>query len=176
MKLHAQGITTFRAVAKEAGVSLPTLEKHFPTRDDLFRACTTRGRTLMPPPSIDDLNQIEDPAERLVETVRQMYAFYEVKMGVHWASYQLKDESPVLAEVITGLNAVSKQAAEVLIREWKTNASPTETQRMSGFVCGLLSPLAYRALRLTGQLTLEQAVEQVSLALSKMLSIGSSFV
>ncbi len=176
MRLHSQGITTFRTVAKEAGVSLPTVEKHFPTRDDLFRACTTRGRAIMPPPSINDLTQITDPAERLNEIVRQIYVFYEAKLGVTWTSYKLEDESPILAEFLAGIDTMVSQATEVIIRDWKINASPTETQTMSGLVRGLLSPLTYRALRLKGQLTLHQAIEQVTLALSKMLSIGSSSV
>jgi|SRR5581483_6635434 len=171
LKLHAQGVTALNAVAKEAGVSLPTLQKHFPTRDDLFRACTAHSRTLMPPPPIDDLARIADPAERLFEIVRQVYAFHEIKLGYNWMAYKLEDESPVLGELLAALDLLVGRAVDALLQEWKTNVPLTDVEAMRGFACGLLSPLTFRALRLKGGLNLDLATRETALALSKMLGI-----
>ena len=65
VRLHMQGITTMNAVAEEAGVSLPTVNKYFPTREDLFGACTSHVADSLDYPSPDDLADLRDPGERL---------------------------------------------------------------------------------------------------------------
>ena len=40
LKLHWDGITEFEPLAREAGCSLATLRKHFPSKELLFGSCT----------------------------------------------------------------------------------------------------------------------------------------
>lgn len=59
-ELHAaQGVfgTSYAQIAQHAGVSLPTVYKHFPTLDELLQACTGHVRALAP----------AFPQERLLE-------------------------------------------------------------------------------------------------------------
>ncbi len=171
LKLHAQGVSTLAAIAQEAGVSLPTVQKHFPTRDDLFRACTSYSKSVLPPPPLAALAAIGDPAERLYETVHAVYAFHEVLLGFIWTAYSLERESPVLAEVLAEIDQLDGSAADVLLTPWKSGGSPPEFHAMQGFVRGMLSPLAYRALRVKGGLDSEQAARQTAQALGKLLGI-----
>ena len=51
--LHAErGVLAAKPadIAVQANVALTTYYKHFPTIGDLVRACTTRGREVIPPP------------------------------------------------------------------------------------------------------------------------------
>src|SRR5687767_2873240 len=55
-ELHAtQGAlaTSYAQIAQQAGVSLPTVYKHFPTMDELLEACTGHAAALAPPFPID---------------------------------------------------------------------------------------------------------------------------
>ena len=172
IRLHAQGVTAFSAVAEEAGVSLSTVQKHFPTREDLFQACIAHSAQLSEPPSIEALAAIHDPGERIVEIVRQLYKAHEIFFGYSWTSYKLEDESETLARLIAQVDGLIGAAVDVMLREWGTERPPAEVEAMGGFARGLLSPLTYRALRLKGGLEPKQAVQQTALALSKMLGIG----
>ncbi len=171
LKLHAQGISTFSAIAQEAGVSLPTVQKHFPTRDDLFRACTSYSKSVIPPPPLARLARIDDPAERLYQTVREIYAFHEVLLGFTWTAYALERESPVLAGVLAEVDQLVVTAADLVLDARATGKSPPDVEAMKGFVRGMLSPLGYRALRVKGGLDVGQATRQTAQALGKMLNM-----
>ncbi len=171
LRLHARGISTLGAVAQEAGVSLPTVYKYFPTRDDLFRACTSYSKSVIPAPPLAALARIDDPAERLYETVREVYAFHQVLLGFVWTAYSLERESPVLSGVLAEIDQLVGAAADVILAARKTGVSPPEVETTKGFVCGMLSPLAYRALRVKGGLDAEQATRQAAQALGKILGI-----
>ena len=57
LKLHAEGVTEFEPLAREAGCSLATVRKHFPTKETLFKNCTRAfAETLILP----DLERLEE--------------------------------------------------------------------------------------------------------------------
>src|SRR5689334_20207903 len=69
--------TTISAVAEKAGVQRNTVYRHFPTDDDLFAACSGLFDAMYPPPDIEAWRAVEDPRERLVRALDNLYAFYE---------------------------------------------------------------------------------------------------
>lgn len=169
VKLHGQGIVTLSAVAEAAGVSLPTVNKYFPTREDLFLACTSHVAALLEPPPYDDLAAMTDRGERLVQVVREAYRINEESFGQLWTGYKLEDESPTLAKAIAGQEGLIGGLVDVLLHDWHGGISDGDT--MTRFVRALLSPLTYRALRLKNGLSMDDAVKHIALALAGLLDI-----
>jgi AcrR family transcriptional regulator len=68
--------TSLSAVAREAGVSRPTIYAHFPDEASLFKACTLHWMTRDPPPDPAAWSTIDDPIERLRTALRQLYSHF----------------------------------------------------------------------------------------------------
>jgi AcrR family transcriptional regulator len=68
--------TTLSAVAREAGVSRPTLYAHFPDEATLFRACTMHSMAQSPPPDPQAWSAIDDPHDRVRTALTELYAHY----------------------------------------------------------------------------------------------------
>lgn len=164
VKLHGLGITTLSAVADEAGVSLPTVNKYFPTREDLFGACTKHLAGSLDYVAPEDLSAIQDPVERVYATVRQIFSLHEQTFGQSWTGYTLEDESPVMAKAMDDYEQLVDALAGAIL-----NGQRDQTIKQE-FVRGLLNPLTYRALRLKQGLSFDDAVEQMVLALRKLLA------
>ena len=81
--LHAQqgAVGTSHAmIAKEAGVSLPTVYKYFPTRDHLIPACTglvaSRAPVALDGRVFDGLRQVEDRLRALATAVFRLHEYF----------------------------------------------------------------------------------------------------
>lgn len=166
VKLHGLGITTLSAVADEAGVSLPTVNKYFPTREDLFGACTRHVAERLEYVSPAELAAIADPVERLAAVVRQLFALFEQVLGQAWTGYVLEGESPVLAAAMAETDGLARMIADVLFED----EAPPDGLRC--FVYGLLHPLTYRALRVKQGLSADEAVDYMVLTLGRLLDIA----
>lgn len=68
--------TSFSAVARQAGVTRPTLYAYFPDRPSLFAACTGHVMATDPPPDLAGFSAVADPLERLRQALTGMYAYY----------------------------------------------------------------------------------------------------
>lgn len=171
VRLHGEGTTEIEAVAREAGVSVATIRKYFPTREDLFRGCTEHFVRTRNPPALGALARLSDPGERLAETVRQVYAFHSTAFGHTWLAYQMQGESPVMARMVAHVEGFIRIAVDTMLHDW-SGATGSLRDQLFGHARGLLSPLTYRAMRLTGALRHEAAVDQSTVALAKMLGIA----
>lgn len=69
--------TTWSAVAERAGVERHTVYRHFPSEADLIGACSAHYFTSNPLPDPRPWRAIENPHERLVRALEDIYAFYE---------------------------------------------------------------------------------------------------
>jgi AcrR family transcriptional regulator len=82
-RLHAQrGAqgTSWAAIAQEAGVSLPTVYKHFPDFDALIPACTShaaRNAPALPAERILAHTELPAAVHELVEAMDRLHAYYE---------------------------------------------------------------------------------------------------
>src|SRR5262245_5914542 len=81
--LHAQQgavATSHAMIAKEAGVSLPTVYKYFPTRDHLIPACTglvaSRAPVALDGRVFDGLRQVEDRVRALAAAVFRLHEYF----------------------------------------------------------------------------------------------------
>lgn len=161
IRMHSRGITTMSAVAEEAGVSLPTVNKYFPTREDLFTACTGHFTSTMEFPSHEALAAISDRTRRIEQVVAEVFRVHEESVGVIWTGYKLEDESPVLASAIAEQEQFVTSMVDLLPLEAGSALRP--------FVTALLNPLTYRALRVRNGLDYEAAVEHTAQALISLL-------
>ena len=161
VKLHGEGVTTMTAVAEEAGVSLPTVNKYFPTREDLFAACTGHVATTLEYPEQDALVAIADRNSRIQQVVTEVFRLHEQIFGVSWTGYKLEDESPVLAK------ATADQ--EDFVNRMVDNLQIKDPDSLRSFAQGLLNPLTYRALRLRNGLDFDAAVQYTTQALICLL-------
>lgn len=167
IKLHGEGITTLSAVAEEAGVSLPTVNKHFPTREELFDACTSHVAANLDYPSPETLMAISNPGDRLRRVVQEVYRLNEETFGQSWTGYKLEDESPIMAQAMVNYEGLVAMLAEAVPFGDIIGDRDTVTR----FVRAALSPLTYRALRLKNGLSPDEAVEYMTLALAGVLDI-----
>lgn len=90
-RLHrAQGAlaTSYAQIAQEAGVSLPTVYKHYPTLDHLVQACSAHVASLAPPFPAEAIMTAPDlaaAAEALVAAADAAHAHFQPWMA--WREY-----------------------------------------------------------------------------------------
>jgi AcrR family transcriptional regulator len=98
--LHAEkGVvaTTYADVARQAGVSLPTMYSHFPTLETLIGACTAHVAAAAPPFPVEKIMEAPDllsAAQALVEACDQVHAHFEP-----WAVWREEQVAPRLADM-----------------------------------------------------------------------------
>jgi AcrR family transcriptional regulator len=174
IRLHGRGVTELADLAREAGVALPTVRMHFPTRERVFEACTAHVAHSAKPCPIAELAAIAEPAERISATVNGLYAVFESRLGLTWTAYRLAGESPAFAQVLDRNGTLVRRIAEMLVTGTGIDVSEDRREAISGFVRGLLSPLVYRALRLEGSLGLDSASVQAADAIGRVLGVPAS--
>lgn len=175
VQLHGKGVTSLEVLAEEAGVSVATIRKYFPTREDLFKGCTEHFAKNHSLPSLYELSQIDDPADRLAAIVRQIYDMLETALGPSWLAYRLEAESPVMASTVAQVEGFIRTAVDVLLHDWKPdNSENIQEGDLSGFVRGMLSPLTYRSLRVFGGLQKEHCIRRSILVIAKELGLEVS--
>jgi AcrR family transcriptional regulator len=152
LKLHWEGITELEPLAREAGCSVPTVRKHFPTKEELFLNCTrTFGETLVLP-DLAALGAIADPERRLGESVSELCRIHEAMFGYAWLSARMREDSEVLDETMTAYEGLADAVTGIV-----TPAGSPNKPAVRGF----LDFLTYRALRLSGGLSPEETRRQL---------------
>ena len=144
LKLHWEGVTEFGPLAREAGCSVATLRKHFPSKESLFQDCTRTFAETLTMPDLAALGEIDDPKQRIRKSVRELCRIHEAMFGYAWLSEHQRKDSPTLDAEMTGYEGLTVAIVEIVTPPGSTKAP---------FLRGLLDFLSYRALRLSGKLT-----------------------
>ena len=152
LKLHWDGITEFEPLAREAGCSLATLRKHFPSKEMLFGSCTRAFAETVTMPDLTALGSITEPAQRIERSVSELCRMHEAMFGYAWLSAQQRQDSPTLDAEMNAYEGLADTIAEII--------TPFNSQKAS-LVRGLLDFLSYRALRLSGRLSPERTKEEL---------------
>jgi AcrR family transcriptional regulator len=166
LKLHWEGITEFEPLAREAGVSLPTVRKHFPTKEELFRSCTRTYAESLTLPDLEGLAAIAEPEERHARCVSELCRIHEAMFGYAWHSAHLRSDSPTLDAEMKAYEGLADVMTEILI---------PEDDRRRSVLRGLLDFLTYRALRLSGDLSPEATQQELILLTRPLVVDGESF-
>jgi AcrR family transcriptional regulator len=87
-------------IAKRAGVQRATVYNHFPTDMELIDACSSHWFSENPPPDPTAWTEIQDPKERAVTALTDLYQYYE--SGRDMLGNVLRDipQVPALEEII----------------------------------------------------------------------------
>ena len=98
-ELHARKgalATSYAEIAEHAGVSVPTVYKHYPDLDLLVRGCSGHVSEQAPPLPVKEILDCPDlpaAAERLVGAIDRLHAYYEP-----WQVWREQGRIPALAE------------------------------------------------------------------------------
>jgi len=157
-ELHAaHGVlgTTHAMIAERAGVSLPTVYKYFPTRNDLVPHCT--GLVLGAAPPLDEsvFEGLRGAPARLRALARAVFAFHEY--AAPWLRWSARD-----AAELPALRSVLEQAAAGRAALVRGALAPARRARVSKRVKALAAVLldfhAWQVLNAAGLSTQEASV------------------
>ena len=143
--VHGNGRFDLELIARDAGVSLATVRKHFPTRRRLAAACAAYGieHVAMPDPTV--LASLTDARERLVATVQQAFELYESLFGRAWQSSCFEDDTSVFAMTLERIAEPIDALVETAVGSWPRHGDGMPDPRQ--LLAGMVGPLTYLALR-----------------------------
>ena len=161
LRLHWKGITEYGPLAEEAGCSVATVRKYFPTKESLFQDCTRTFAETLTMPDVAQLAGIPSQPQRLEESVSELCRIHEAMLGYAWLSAHTRDESPTLDREMRGYEGLTDAIVEIVVAADASKRS---------LVRGLLDFLTYRALRLSGNLSPSDACGELITLLRPLLS------
>ena len=160
LKLHWEGITEFEPLALEAGCSLPTLRKHYPNKEAIFGDCTRAFADSLAMPDLAALGEITEPVRRFEESVSELCRIHEAMFGYAWLASHMRKDSPTLDATMSAYDEMTDAFSQIIARE---------VPGKNPLIRGLVDFLTYRALRLSGDLTPEQARNELTAALRPLV-------
>ena len=160
MRLHWRGITEFGPLAREAGCSLATLRRHFPSKEALFQGCTHAFAATLVLPDLGALAALGDPRQRLEQCVAELCRIHEAQLGYAWLAAWQRQDSPTLDAVMNAYDGLTDAVARIVTLPG-SNRAP--------LIRGLLDFLTYRALRLSGRLAPEYATRELIATLQPLI-------
>lgn len=163
LKLHWEGVTELEPLAEEAGCSLATVRKYFPTKETLFQSCTRTFGESLTLPDLGELAGVRDPEERLQACVSEMCRMHEAMFGYAWLSAHRRQDSEVLDAEMRGYEGLTDAIAKIVTAPDSPRAP---------MVRGLLDFLTYRALRLSGRLSPEEVRTELVTTLSTLIGVS----
>lgn len=160
IRLHWQGITGFTPLAREAGCSLATLRKHFPSKELLYQNCTRAFAETLEMPDLHELGEIDDPAQRTQQCISELCRIHESMFGYAWLGARQRESSPTLDAEMKGYEGLADAIAVIIL--------PLDSPRY-GLVRGLLDFLSYRALRLSAKLSAVESRQELTTAVQLLI-------
>jgi len=108
--------TSISAIAEHAGVRRSTVYRHFPDEAALFAACSSHWLAANPPPDLSRWQAVEDPDERLLTALEELYAHYRRTERMRENVLRDEDSVPSVRKSLAGYHAYLAAAADVLSR------------------------------------------------------------
>jgi AcrR family transcriptional regulator len=164
LKLHAEGVTEFEPLAREAGCSVATVRKHFPTKETLFKNCTRAFAETLILPDLAALGAITDTQRRIEASVAELCRIHEAMFGYAWLCAQQRGNSPTLDSEMAAYEGLADAVADIV--------SPAGSSR-TALIRGLLDFLTYRALRQSGRLSEQAAAAQLAATIQALTPMRS---
>jgi AcrR family transcriptional regulator len=110
--------TTISAIAEQAGVERLTVYRHFPSDEDLLRACVAHGWDRFPPPDHEAWARIVDPETRFRTALAELYAYYGAVGDALVVIVRDFPRAPMLAALNAPYFERWNEMREVLARGW----------------------------------------------------------
>jgi AcrR family transcriptional regulator len=153
LKLHAQGVTEFEPLAREAGCSVATVRKHFPTKETLFQNCTRTFAETLTLPDLAALDGISDPAQRVAACIAELCRIHEAMFGYAWLGAHQRSDSPTLDREMAAYEGLVDAVSNLVTSPGSPKAA---------LIRGLLDFLTYRALRQSGNLSEHEVAAELA--------------
>ena len=163
LRLHWEGITGYEPLAREAGCSVPSVRKHYPSKEDLYRDCTRTFAESLTMPDLDALGRIPDSARRAEEAISELCRIHDAMFGYAWFGAHAREDSPTLSAVMKAYDGLADSITEIVVQK-----DPSRYSVVRGF----LDYLTYRALRLSGGLAPEPARQELIAAIRPLVTEG----
>src|SRR6185437_13821280 len=97
--------TSISAIAEHAGVRRSTVYRHFPDEAALFAACSSHWLAANPPPDLSRWQAVEDPDERLLTALEELYAHYRRTERMRENVLRDEDSVPSVRKSLAGYHA-----------------------------------------------------------------------
>jgi len=111
--------TTIKAIAERAGVTRPTVYKHFPDEVSLFSACSAHFIRANPVPDISAWAAVADPEERFRRALADMYGRYARTEAMTGNVRRDAELMPSLRQVLDqGWQPFLESALDILSAGW----------------------------------------------------------
>lgn len=144
-------------IAARADVALTTYYKHFPSMDDLVRACGERGREQTPPPDPATVVGLPGgPPVRIQAMVRALFDYYEVREP--WL-YTGRTEERFFPPIQHGM-AHLRTVRDAFVRA--ALAQAPRGREATGVATALVDFWAWRTLRREVGLTQKEVIRKVA--------------
>jgi AcrR family transcriptional regulator len=140
--------TTIAAIAERAGVERPTVYRHFPTEEELFRACSSTHWARHTPPDPEAWRAMADPRARLRTGLSEMYASYREHEQRIWNVLRDAEDSALVRKFAARRSAHRDRAREVLLVGWGARGGRKEALRAA--IGHALDFFAWRSLHRQG--------------------------
>ena len=137
VRLHTTigpSLTSFAAVADEAGVTRLTLYRHFADRDELFAACMSHWRAAHPPPDIDAWRAERSFERRLRRAVGELYRWYAANDGELYPVYRDAAFTPTTTHEARRANI--ERMADVILGSTGRSTTGRQARAALGHVLG----------------------------------------
>ena len=171
LALHAErGIlgTKPAQIAARAEVALTTFYKHFPALGSLVRACTTRGRELIPAPDSAIVSALPPvPAVRIERMTRTLFEYYEAREPWLYVGRTEERLVPELQPVLQAQRAVRDAFVHAALEG--TGAS----REAVAVATALVDFWAWRTLRREVGLSQEQASNAVIATVRRTVNVAA---
>lgn len=155
VELHARGITEVVPLAAAAGVSVPTVRKHFPSKERIFEGCTAHFFSTFTLPDLERAARSTDPRERSARVTEEMCRAHEATHDLMWHAYPEAARSAALAAALEGFVELIEAAVDVILNGVGEDVAARARPRLRA----LLDTLTYRAFRVHAGLD-AQAVQR----------------
>jgi AcrR family transcriptional regulator len=108
--------TSISAIAERAGVRRSTVYRHFPDEAALFDACSSHWEAANPVPDMTAWGAIDDPDERLLTALGELYAYYRRTEPMMDNLHRDELTVPLVAERFAGYHGYVAATRDLLLR------------------------------------------------------------
>ncbi len=159
VELHAElgpSSTSVVELARRAGVSRPTIYRHFPDQRALLAACSSHARTLNPAPDPTAWAEEPDADERLALGLGELFAYYAANERLLALVLRDAETDPLVREAVEPRRRQAAESVDVLLRGWPARGA--RRRRLRAALAHATAFATWRSLVRGHGLTPEEAI------------------
>jgi AcrR family transcriptional regulator len=136
--------TSILALSRRAGVSRPTIYRHFPDQKSLLAACSGHTRTLNPPPTLAAWAELVDPERRLAVALTQVFEYYAANESILAHVLRDAEHDPLVRDASEPRRRYMTEAGSMLAHPW--NVRGAKKRRLQAAIAHAIAFSTWRSL------------------------------